>query len=227
MKKHPKKPLRNQKRTSGSKATSTSSRHFKKKTVSSRAVSHPTPPQIIAFYKPYGVLCQFTTHDNTPTLADFHFPPEVYPVGRLDKDSEGLLLLSNDADFIHHTLDPKFHHEKSYLVQVEGIPDENALKKLRQGVKLSDFTTRPAQARLLSSPPELPPRIPPIRVRLHIPDTWLEITITEGKNRQVRRMTAAVGFPTLRLVRIRSGNVHLHDLNLQPGEWKVLPSRER
>ncbi|GAB3227809.1 pseudouridine synthase [Algoriphagus aestuariicola] len=155
-------------------------------------------------YKPFGVLTQFTGEG--PTLASLGaFPREVYPVGRLDKDSEGLLLITDDKWLNHHLLNPRFGHQRTYYAQVEGIPTPEALKQLRDGVTINvdgkDYHTKPALAKILDPAPKLPERNPPIRYRASIPDTWIELTLIEGKNRQVRKMTAAVGFPTLRLVR--------------------------
>lgn len=176
------------------------------------------------FYKPFNVLCQFTKEGNERTLADFNLPKEVYPAGRLDKDSEGLLLLTNDGPLIHRLLDPKFDHEKTYHVQVEGIPTEESLDLLRRGgFKIQDYKTRPAKVRIIPEP-NFPPRHPPIRFRANIPTTWLEVVITEGKNRQVRRMTAAIGFPTLRLVRVRIGKLELENLTI--GEFKKIPKTD-
>lgn len=191
----------------------------------------------IVFYKPYGVLCQFTdnsdrvgspSHRPRPTLKDYIPIPEVYPVGRLDIDSEGLLLLTDNGQLQHRLANPKFAHPRTYYVQVEGIPDRAALNQLRNGVKIKNYCTRKAQVSLLSVEPDLPPRNPPIRDRKSIPTCWLEITLTEGKNRQVRRMTAAVGFPTLRLVRISIGNnFYKLDLSgLQLGQWRELSKNE-
>lgn len=184
----------------------------------------------ILFYKPYGVLCQFTDNSDNPrpTLKDYIPVPHVYSVGRLDRDSEGLLLLTDNGQLNNRLADPKFAHPRTYYVQVEGIPDESALNKLRQGVTIKNYRTRPAQVNLLSSEPNLPPRIPPIRDRQFIPTSWLIMTLTEGKNRQVRRMTAAVGFPTLRLVRMSLGtNTYKLDISgLNPGEWRELSATE-
>ena len=175
----------------------------------------------LLFYKPYGVLCQFTQDTPTrSTLKDYIPIPGVYPAGRLDWDSEGLLLLTNHGQLQHRLCDPKFGHQRTYWVQVERIPDEYAIQQLESGVVIKNYRTRPAKVKLLPNPPSLPERNPPIRFRKTVPTGWLEITLTEGKNRQVRRMTAAVGFPTLRLVRSKIGNLQLD--NLQPGEWRYL-----
>ena len=191
------------------------------------------PDRHILFHKPYNVLCQFTQEGIDPlrvsrrarqTLKDYIFVPEVYAVGRLDQDSEGLLLLTNDGRVQHQLSDPKFEHSKTYWVQVERIPDEAALQKLRQGVTIQNYRTRPAQVRLLEDEPDLPPRHPPIRVRKAIPTAWLEIMLTEGKNRQVRRMTAVVGFPTLRLVRVAIAHLRLD--GLEPGQWREITPEE-
>jgi 23S rRNA pseudouridine2457 synthase len=178
---------------------------------------------LIAFNKPYGVLCQFTDRGDPPrrTLAEFGLPAGVYPAGRLDFDSEGLLLLTDDGTLAHRLTDPRHKQWKTYLVQVEGTPDEARLQSLREGVLLNDGVTRPARVRLLdAASPESPvrwPRDPPVRFRKTVPDAWLELSIREGRNRQVRRMTAAVGLPTLRLVRIAVAG---HALGgLAPGQW--------
>jgi 23S rRNA pseudouridine2457 synthase len=179
----------------------------------------------IIFYKPYGVLCQFTR--DTPerqTLQDYIDVPDVYPVGRLDWDSEGLVLLTNHGQLQHRLSDPKFGHERTYWVQVERIPTEEALSRLRDGIEIQNYRTKRACIRLLPSEPALPERNPPIRFRKNIPTAWLEMTLTEGKNRQVRRMTAAVGFPTLRLVRTQIADLTLDKLHL--GEWRHLTSEE-
>lgn len=173
-------------------------------------------PRYFLVFKPYGMLSQFTPdHPGQVTLADldFVFPKNAYPVGRLDADSEGLLLLTEDAALNAKLLHPDSGFPKTYLAQVEGIPDEAALQALRSGVDIAvngkKHRTRPAAARLLDAAPDLPPRVPPIRFRKSVPDCWLEITLTEGKNRQVRRMCAAVGFPVLRLVRVGLGTHRL------------------
>ena len=184
----------------------------------------------ILFYKPYGVLCQFTDNSDNPrpTLKDYISIPEVYPVGRLDLDSEGLLLLTNNGQLQNRLANPKFAHPRTYYVQVERILGESALNKLRNGVTIKNYRTRKAKVRLLPTEPNLPPRIPPIRDRQSVPTCWLEMTLTEGKNRQVRRMTAAVGFPTLRLIRISLGsNADKLDLTgLKPGQWRELTAKE-
>ncbi len=174
--------------------------------------------RILLFNKPYGVICQFSRDGMHPTLADYIPVAEVYPAGRLDTDSEGLLLLTDDGKLQHRITDPLHKLPKTYWVQVEGVPDAAALARLRLGVKLADFTTQPAEARMMDEPASLWARNPPIRTRKTIPASWLEITIREGKNRQVRRMTAAVGLPTLRLIRYRIGDWTLD--GLAPGEWR-------
>lgn len=198
----------------------------------------------ILFYKPYGVLCQFT--DNSagdsprPTLKDYIDIPDVYSVGRLDYDSEGLLLLTNNGRLQHRLAHRQFAHPRTYWVQVERIPTDADLQPLRQGLTIQDYRTWPAIAKILDQEPDLPPRDPPIRYRKNVPTCWLEITLTEGRNRQVRRMTAAIGFPTLRLVRVaialessiptKRFSQPLSQLNLQglsTGEWRELNSIER
>ena len=177
---------------------------------------------LLAFHKPYGVLSQFTPEPGSSwrTLADFGLPKNVYPLGRLDADSEGLLLLSDEPGLNSRLLDPKHAHRREYWVQVEGLPTETALAQLSRGVKIGDYTTFPAQARRLDPPPALPPRDPPVRFRKTVPDSWLSLELIEGKNRQVRRMTAAVGHPTLRLVRARIENLELG--TLASGAWREL-----
>jgi 23S rRNA pseudouridine2457 synthase len=174
--------------------------------------------RILLFNKPYNVICQFSRDGLHPTLADYISLPDFYPAGRLDTDSEGLLVLTDDGKLQHRITDPKHKLPKTYWVQVERVPDEAALGQLRRGVSLPDFTTRPAEVRLIDEPAGLWPRNPPIRERKAIPDSWLELTICEGKNRQVRRMTAAVGYPTLRLIRYRIGEWSLDEL--ESGVWR-------
>jgi len=175
---------------------------------------------LIAFNKPFGVICKFSPEPGKRTLADFIDVPHVYPAGRLDTDSEGLLLLTDDGALQTRIADPGHKLAKVYWAQVEGAPTEDALAPLRQGVDLGDFRTKPADARLIDEPANLWPRDPPIRYRVKIPTAWIEVTLREGKNRQVRRMTAKVGFPTLRLVRAAIGSVRVQDLAL--GEWREI-----
>ena len=175
---------------------------------------------LIAFNKPFGVLCKFSPEPGRPTLADFIDVPNVYPAGRLDTDSEGLLLLTDDGVLQTRIADPGHKLAKVYWAQVEGAPTDDALVALRNGVSLGAFVTLPAGVRLIDEPANLWPRDPPIRYRARIPTAWLEITLREGKNRQVRRMTARVGFPTLRLVRARIGNIGVDELPL--GTWREI-----
>ncbi len=183
---------------------------------------------VYRFWKPYNVLTKFTDAEHRPTLADYVSIPHIYAAGRLDMDSEGLLLLTDDGALSHRLTDPRFAHPRTYWAQVERIPDAAALDRLRQGVELSDkgkkWTTRPAQAELLAEPPDLPERSEPIRYRKNVPTAWIALTITEGRNRQVRRMTAAVGYPTLRLVRWRIGAITL--AGLRPGDLLPLSAAE-
>lgn len=192
----------------------------------------------LLFYKPYNVLCQFTDKDKTAnrkTLKDYISIPNVYPVGRLDLDSEGLLLLTDNGQLQHRLAHRKFAHPRTYWVQVERIPNETALQKLRQGIVIKDYKTRPAKVKILEAEPSLPPRNPPIRDRKTVSTCWLEITLTEGRNRQVRRMSAAVGYPTLRLIRVamgipKRGTAKYYYLNLntlQPGQWRELNKQEQ
>jgi 23S rRNA pseudouridine2457 synthase len=183
-------------------------------------------PQVItiAFNKPYDVLPSFTDPEGRPTLADYIDLSGVYAAGRLDRDSEGLMILTSDGALAHRITDPTHKLPKVYLAQVERIPDEKALNQLRRGVVLSGKRTRPAEVRLPEQEPSLPDRPVPIRFRKNVPTAWLELTLHEGMNRQVRRMTAAVGYPTLRLVRIAIGPITLG--NLQPGQWRELTTRE-
>ncbi len=178
----------------------------------------------VLFNKPYGVVTQFTASDDHPTLARFSLPANVYPAGRLDHDSEGLLLLTDDGAVAHRLTDPRRGHPRTYWVQVERVPDEEALTQLRRGVVLNDGKTLPCKVKLLDAEPDLPPRDPPIRVRLTVPTAWLEMTLVEGRNRQVRRMTAAVGHPTVRLVRARIGNLRIE--GLAPGKWRWVDKQE-
>lgn len=173
---------------------------------------------LIAFNKPYGVLCKFTPEPGRSTLADHIRIPRVHPAGRLDHDSEGLLLLTDDGPLQARITEPRHKLPKVYWAQVEGLVTDEALARLRQGVDLGDFTTRPAEAQRIDEPPGLWSRDPPIRYRARIPTSWVELTLREGRNRQVRRMTARVGFPTLRLVRVRIGRIGLE--GLAPGSWR-------
>jgi 23S rRNA pseudouridine2457 synthase len=177
---------------------------------------------LIAFNKPFGVACKFSREPGRETLADYIDVKGVYPAGRLDTDSEGLLLLTDDGVLQARIAEPRYHLPKVYWAQVEGSPSDTALGQLRAGVNLGDFTTQPANANLMGQPAQLWPRDPPIRYRAKIPTAWIELTISEGKNRQVRRMTAKVGFPTLRLIRAAIGKVDLEAL--APGMWREIVS---
>ncbi len=181
---------------------------------------------LIAFHKPFGVLSQFTA-DGSPhrTLAEFKFPPRVYPIGRLDADSEGLLLLSDEAELNQRLLHPRHAHGRIYWAQVERVPTAESLRLLEMGVVIEGRKTLPCRAWLLDPQPEMPPRVPPIRFRKNVPDCWIALELTEGKNRQARKMTASIGHPTLRLVRVRIGNFELG--GLPAGEWKGLNEAER
>jgi 23S rRNA pseudouridine2457 synthase len=181
---------------------------------------------LLAFHKPFGVLSQFSGDGSSNrTLAEFGFPKEVYPIGRLDADSEGLLLLSDEPELNQRMLHPRQGHERTYWVQVERVPSFDAIQQLERGLKIQDYKTLPCRAAILDPQPKVPPRTPPIRFRKNVPDVWLEIILTEGKNRQVRRMTAAIGHPTLRLIRVAVGQLKLG--SLEAGQWKVLESNER
>ncbi|MEO7413459.1 MAG: pseudouridine synthase [Opitutaceae bacterium] len=182
---------------------------------------------LLAFHKPYGVLSQFTPEPGSRwrTLADFKLPPDVYALGRLDADSEGMLLLTDEAGLNSRLLDPQHQHPREYWAQVERVPSPAAIAQLERGLDLGDFKTLPCHARLLDPAPAIPPRTPPIRYRKSIPDAWLALTLVEGKNRQVRRMTAAAGHPTLRLIRARIGDFELGEL--APGTWRELSAAER
>jgi len=181
---------------------------------------------LIVFNKPYGVICQFSPHEKHRSLKEFIGLPDVYPAGRLDTDSEGLLLLTNDGQLQARITQPRFKVEKTYWAQLEGIPDTDKLQLLQRPMDLGDFTTRPAKIRLLSEEETdgLWPRNPPVRVRKTVPDFWLEIKISEGKNRQVRRMTAKAGYPCLRLIRVAIGRLNLFDEQLGLGEWRYSES---
>jgi 23S rRNA pseudouridine2457 synthase len=178
----------------------------------------------VIFNKPYDVVTQFSASGDGRTLANFRMHQGVYPCGRLDKDSEGLLLLINDGKLQNRLTDPKRGHPRTYLVQVEGIPEPEQIEKLREGVKLKDGLTRPCEVKLLADEPDLPERKPPVRYRKNVPTSWLEMTLVEGKNRQVRRMTAAISHPTLRLMRVKIGTLTLEGLT--PGQWRFLTKEE-
>lgn len=180
--------------------------------------------QYIAFYKPYGVLSQFTEEGGHDSLKGFGFPPDIYAAGRLDHDSEGLLLLTDDGNFIQKLLNPRFEHPRSYLAQVEGCITDEALQDLQKGVVIGGYRTKPCLAERLNEEPVVPERNPPIRFRKNISTSWVKLTLIEGKNRQVRRMTASVGFPTLRLIRVSIGRLNLIGIN--PGKWKRVERKD-
>lgn len=179
---------------------------------------------VLAFFKPYGVLSHFTDRGGQATLADYIPVPGVYTAGRLDKESEGLLLLTDDGQLAHRITSPRHKLAKAYLAQVERLPDEAALAALRQGVIVEGAKTLPAQVEMLAEEPALPPRSVPIRYRKNVPTAWLRVVLVEGRNRQVRHMTATIGYPTLRLVRIAIGPITLDDL--APGQWRELSANE-
>lgn len=178
---------------------------------------------VILFNKPFGVLSQFTPEGGHPALDTFGFPPDVYAAGRLDHDSEGALLLTDNGKLIKKLLDPKFEHPRTYLAQVEGEITPEALEQIRRGVVIKGYHTKHCKAERVEEPEDLWERVPPIRYRANIPTSWVRLTLIEGKNRQVRHTTAAVGFPTLRLIRIQIGNIALN--GLQPGEWREVKER--
>jgi len=179
-------------------------------------------PDVILFNKPWGVICQFSPSGDHPTLKDYIDIPAVYPAGRLDTDSEGLVVLTGDGALQHAITDPRHKLPKTYFAQVEGSPEEDRLEPLRRGIQLSDYRARPAGVEQVAEPPWLWPRVPPIRSRQSIPTAWLRLTLREGRNRQVRRMTAAAGYPTLRLIRFSVGSWTIE--NLAPGQWRRTPS---
>lgn len=178
---------------------------------------------VILFNKPFGVLSQFTPEAGHPALDTYKFPAGVYAAGRLDHDSEGALLLTDNGKLIKKLLDPKFEHPRTYLAQVDGQITEEAIRKLCKGVDIKGYHTKPCKAEMAEPPENLWDRNPPIRFRTNIPTSWVRLTLIEGKNRQVRHMTAAVGFPTLRLIRVKIGNITLS--NLQPGQWRYVTER--
>jgi 23S rRNA pseudouridine2457 synthase len=180
---------------------------------------------LIALNKPFGTICQFSAHESRASLGDWVKTPGVYPAGRLDADSEGLLLLTDDGALQARIAEPRHKLVKRYWAQVEGVPDQAALERLSRGVDLGDYVTRPCRVERVDAPESLWPRTPPIRFRAAIPTRWIELSITEGKNRQVRRMTAAIGYPTLRLVRVGIGALDIFALGLRPGETADLSAR--
>jgi 23S rRNA pseudouridine2457 synthase len=181
-------------------------------------------PRYILFHKPYGVLSQFTPEDGARSLSEFDLPKNVYPAGRLDKDSEGLLLLTDDGPLIEKLLNPKNQKPKTYWVLVERLPSEENLKKMREGLIIENYKTKSCEVRILEPRPNPPQRDPPVRSRKTVQDVWIEIIIIEGKNRQVRKMTAAIGHPTLRLIRMKIANLSLNGLKL--GEWREIDRSE-
>lgn len=181
-------------------------------------------PRYILFHKPYDVLSQFTSEDGARALGEFNLPKDVYPAGRLDKDSEGLLLLTDDGPMIEKLLNPKNEKKKTYWVLVERVPTMDELETLKNGLLIEDYKTRPCEVKILDPQPVIDPRDPPVRLRKTVVDVWIEIKIVEGKNRQVRKMTAKIGHPTLRLIRVKIGDLEL--LNLRPGEWREISKEE-
>ncbi|CAN7479824.1 pseudouridine synthase [Trinickia sp. LjRoot230] len=181
--------------------------------------------RLIALNKPFGTICQFSPHETRNSLADWVKVPGVYPAGRLDADSEGLLLLTDDGALQARISEPRHKLVKRYWAQVEGVPDDATLARLARGIDLGDYVTQPCRAQAIDVPATLWPRVPAVRYRAAIPTSWIELALSEGKNRQVRRMTAALGFPTLRLVRVGIGALDLFALGLAPGEWQALPPR--
>lgn len=177
----------------------------------------------VAFNKPYGVLCQFTGEPGDNTLSDFNLPKEIYAAGRLDKDSEGLLILTNDGLFNQKLTHPDFNKEKVYFVQVENVPEQKSLQLLRSGLKMKDYQAKPCEVELMPKF-EIDPRDPPIRERKNIPTCWLKMILSEGKNRQVRKMTAKIGHPTLRLIRYQIGRVNID--NIPPGKWILIEKNQ-
>ena len=178
---------------------------------------------VILFNKPYGVLSQFTPEAGHRALNEFGFPVDVYAAGRLDHDSEGALLLTDNGRLIKKLLDPKYEHPRTYLAQVDGQITQEAVNQLKKGVNIKGYRTKPCQAEIIDPPEDLWERVPPIRYRANIPTSWVRLTLIEGKNRQVRHMTAAVGFPTLRLIRVQIANLDLGEL--KPGEWRIVDER--
>ena len=178
---------------------------------------------VILFNKPFGVLSQFTPEAGHRALDEFGFPSNVYAAGRLDHDSEGALLLTDEGRLVKRLLDPKFEHPRTYLAQVDGQITQDAVDLLKKGVTIKGYHTKPCQAQIVDAPENPWERVPPIRYRANIPTSWVRLTLIEGKNRQVRHMTATVGFPTLRLIRVQIGNIALGDL--QPGEWRIINER--
>lgn len=178
----------------------------------------------ILFNKPYGVLSQFTSETGRVTLSQFHLPKNVYSIGRLDADSEGLLLLTNDGRFKHLLIEPKYNHSRTYAVQVERVPGEQSMETWRKGIVIDNKKTKPAKVRLFEQDPLFPPRLKPIRYRANIPTCWIEMVLTEGRNKQIRKMTAALGHPTLRLIRTHILTLSLE--GLEPGEWRQVTKSE-